>query len=89
MTNRINLTDDGMRELTAQEYILRNMPERYGSIAEQIDRCMDFAYRVPSKLCKCDGRCVAHDAAHEYAVRNQPERLTRFCRLVERWRAGR
>lgn len=92
MSDHIKLTDDGWRELTAEEYVLRNMPGRYGSIAREIDRFMDFDAMVPSKLCRCDGdgpHCVAHRAAHEYAATNQPGRLERFCRLVERWRAAR
>jgi hypothetical protein len=90
MSDHTKLTDDGWRELTSEEYILRNMPERYGSTAREIGRLQDYDAMVPSSICQCDGRrCYAHNVAHDYAMKGQPERLERFCRLVERWRARR
>jgi hypothetical protein len=90
MSEHTKLTDDGWRELTAEEYILRNMPEKYGEIARAIDRTMAFDAEVPPSLCRCDeaSRCVAHNAAFDYAQDNQPKKLARFLRLVERWRAA-
>ncbi len=83
--------DDVGDELSAEGYILRNMPERYGAIATQIELCLDYSAMVPSKLCLCDGEgphCDAHRAAHGDEMKGQADRLERFCRLVERWRSA-
>ena len=72
----------------------RRYHERYGPAAHArvsgiIGRIEEFSMRVPSALCNCDidRACVAHRVASTYAQLDKPERLARFCRLVERWRS--
>jgi hypothetical protein len=76
---------------TEREYLDRHGPVDHAKVARIIELHMRYRSLVPLWLCDCDEGhcCVAHRAADHYAVRKKPERLARFLRLVERWRAGR
>jgi hypothetical protein len=71
-----------------REDLEKHGPERHAKVARIIEMHMRYRSWITPGLCRCDEghTCVAHHAADHYAVRKQPERLTRFIRLVERWR---